>query len=64
MTMALLAKITVPMLLAGKYVRDLGLRSFHAPMMSLVGDPRLPDRATRIVPEPVYQHSEACWLPH
>jgi hypothetical protein len=34
MMMASLAKIVVPMLLAGKSMRTLGLRSFRAPVMS------------------------------
>jgi hypothetical protein len=34
MTMVLVAKIVVPMLLAGKSVRTLGLRSFRALVMS------------------------------
>ena len=36
--MALLAKIAVPMLLAGKSTRTSGLRSFHAPVMSSRGE--------------------------
>ena len=35
--MASLAKIAVPMLLAGKSMRTLGLRSFRALVMSLGG---------------------------
>ena len=35
MTMALAAKIVVPMLLAGESMRTLGLRSFRALVMSL-----------------------------
>jgi hypothetical protein len=63
--MASLAKITVPMLLAGKSVRTPGLRSFRALVMSPQRrDPRLPDRATRIVPEPIYRYSRARCLPH
>jgi hypothetical protein len=34
MTMASLAKIAVPMLLAGKSMRTLGLQSFYALVMS------------------------------
>jgi hypothetical protein len=36
--MALLAKITAPVLLAGKSVRTLDLWSFHAPVMSPGGE--------------------------
>jgi hypothetical protein len=36
--MALVAKIAVPVLLAGKSMRTLGLRSFHAPAMSPRGE--------------------------
>jgi hypothetical protein len=36
--MALLAKITAPMLLASKSVRTPGLRSFRAPVMSPKGE--------------------------
>ena len=36
--MASLAKIAAPMLLAGKSVRTLGLRSFRAPVMSPRGE--------------------------
>jgi hypothetical protein len=34
MTMASVAKITTPVLLTGKSMRTLGLRSFHGPIMS------------------------------
>jgi hypothetical protein len=36
--MASLAKITAPMLLAVKFMRTLGLRSFYAPVMSPRGE--------------------------
>ena len=38
MTMALVAKIAAPMLLAGESMRNLGLRSFCAPVMSPRGE--------------------------
>jgi hypothetical protein len=37
-TMASMAKIVVPMLLAGESVRTPGLQSFHALVMSLRGE--------------------------
>ena len=38
MTMTSVAKIVALVLLAGESMRTLGLRSFHAPVMSLRGE--------------------------
>ena len=64
MIIALVAKISAPVLLVDKSVRTPSLRLFHVLVMSLMGEILgFPSRATCLVPEPILPGSGALCLP-